>query len=350
MSAASGRMTAQLWPAAPACRCSKPRSRRPKRPGHHRPDKTGASAARLHGCTVAPAAGSGIKAVAGNTGIVGEITGFASVCLNGVEVAYDPATDVNIDGQAEPPAALRAGQIAAITAGADSGASDGLLAVKVAIRHEVAGPVSAVGAGTLTVAGQAVSRTAETRGLQTIRPGDWVAVSGLRNNAGVIVATRIDPQSAGSAIVHGNLTKERNGFWIGGLKLNIPPNAPRLRQGEAVTVTGQLDGSSLNAEAIAPDLLYTDPRAYFGPSVTRILMQSYVYTLGTAVHLAVGGSLGILEGARLYNRPGLALLELVELPGTSLLVVGQLFGIVGGEYNPFTHQPSIIEGNAPPPR
>jgi hypothetical protein len=110
-----------------------------------------------------------------------------------------------------------------------------------------------------------------------------------------------------------------------------------LRNGAAVTATGTLDGAVLNAATLQPDLLYSDPRAYFGPSVTRILMQSYVYTLGSAVHIAIGGSLGILSGVKLYNRPGLALLTLVELPGTSLLVVGQLFGLVDGAYNPFQH-------------
>jgi hypothetical protein len=104
----------------------------------------------------------------------------------------------------------------------------------------------------------------------------------------------------------------------------------------------------LNASTVKPDLLYSDPRAYFGPSVKRILLQSYVYTLGSAVHVALGGSLGILEGVKLYNRPGLALLKLVELPGTSVLVVGQLLGLVDGEYNPFAHQPAAVTQSAPP--
>jgi hypothetical protein len=53
------------------------------------------------GGTGAPPIGTGTKSATDNTGIIGEITGFASVCLNGVEVAYDPGTDINIDGQAE---------------------------------------------------------------------------------------------------------------------------------------------------------------------------------------------------------------------------------------------------------
>ncbi len=288
------------------------------------------------------------KAVAGDTGIVGQITGFASVCLNGVEVAYDPATTIDVEGQGETPAALRAGQIAAITAGTEAGTKDGLLAVKVAIRYEVTGPVTAVGSGMLTVAGQPVTRDAETRGLQPISPGTWVAVSGHRNNAGIIAATRIDHWPAGTVIVHGKLVRKGRDIRIGGLHLNLPPDAFPVRNGEAVTATGTLNGVTLDASAVTPDVLYSDPQAYFGPSVKRILMQSYVYTLGSAVHVALGGSLGILKGVTLYNRPGLALLKLVELPGTSVLVVGQLFGIVDGEYNPFTHQPANVRESSEP--
>lgn len=305
-------------------------------PEANTPVATPAGQNRGIGGTGAAPLGTGAKAVAGDTGIVGEITGFASVCLNGVEVAYDPATAINVEGQAESPEALRAGQIAAITANAESGTKDSLLAVKVAIRYEVAGPVSAVEAGTLTVAGQLITRNAGTRGLQTISPSDWVAVSGHRNNVGIIVATRIDLWPVGTVIVHGRLVRERNDARIGALPLILPSEADAPRNGEAVTATGPLNGGILDATT-TPDLLYSDPRAYFGPSVKRILMQSYVFTVGSAVHVALGASIDILKGVTLYSRPGLALLKLVELPGTSVLVVGQLFGLVNGEYNPVMH-------------
>jgi hypothetical protein len=47
----------------------------------------------------------------GGTGIVGVITGFASVCVDGLEIAYDRSAAVDIDGAAGTPAALRVGQI-----------------------------------------------------------------------------------------------------------------------------------------------------------------------------------------------------------------------------------------------
>lgn len=300
------------------------------------------------GGTGAPPLGTGAKAA--NTGIIGEITGFASVCLNGVEVAYDPATTINIDGQAEPPAALRAGQIAAITAGPDAEAKDGLLAAVVSIRHEVSGPVSALDANTLTVAGQTVTLRPDTRGIQHIALGDWIAVSGFRDHAGAIVATRIDPRTPGAVTVHGSIVKKKGGFWIGALKLHMPMISRSLRNGEAVTATGTLFGTELDVTSIAPDLLYSNPQAYFGPSVKKLLIQSYVYTVGGPVYLAVGTSIYLAEGKLFYNSSGPSLFSLIVSPRGTLEAVGQFLGAVGGEINPFTSLPMQNGGNAPPPR
>lgn len=301
------------------------------------------------GGTGAPALGT--KAAAGNTGIVGEITGFASVCLNGVEVAYDPTTAINIDGHAEPPAALRAGQIAAITAGPDAAAKDGLLADVVSIRHEVSGPVSAQDVNTLTVAGQNVVLRPDTRGMREIALGDWVAISGFRNHAGAIVATRIDPQTPGPVVVHGSIIKRENGFWIGALKLHMPLISKSLRNGEAVTATGTLFGTELDVNSISPDLLYSDPQAYFGPSVKRMLIQSYVYTVGGPIYIAVGTSIFLAEGKLFYNSSGPSLFSLIVSPRGTLEEVGQFLGSLGETINPFASRPAQNGGGGaqPPP-
>lgn len=291
------------------------------------------------GGTGAPALPGAVKQATGNTGIVGEITGFASVCLNGVEVAYDPATQFNIDGQAESPTALRAGQIAAITATPDKAARDGLRASLVSIRHEVSGPVASATGERLVVAGQPVSWTDQTRGLQHVGQGDWIAVSGFRNNAGIIVATRIDPRPPGPVTVHGTVARLNGGTWIGTLRLNMPLLSRRLHNGEAVTATGRLDGAVLDVDNITPDLLYSDPQAYFGPNVERILMQSYAYTLGGAIHIALGTSIGLLKGVLPFQQSGLTIWSLVRLPGGTLQAMGQFLGAVGSGENPFAGAP-----------
>ena len=292
------------------------------------------------GGTGAPSLGTGGKA-AGNTGIVGAITGFASVCLNGVVVAYDPATTIDINGQAETPASLRVGQVAVIVAGPDKAEGDRLRANSVVIRYEVTGPVSGVAASSVTVAGQIVSWDANTRGVRQIQPGDWIAVSGFRNNAGVITATRIDPAEPGPVTVHGNIAKTSDGFWIGGLKLDLPRAAPHLRKGEAVTVTGTLNGAVLEVDQIAPDLLYSDPQAYFGPNVRRLLIQSYALTVGGAVQFATGTSISLLQGALPFQQGGLGIWSLVRLPGGTLQVIGHFLGELGAGMSPFIGGPSM---------
>jgi len=288
------------------------------------------------GGTGGPATGP--KGVADKTGIVGEITGFGSVCLNGVEVAYGPATPIEVDGQAESASALRAGQIAAILAAPSGDAEEGLQAATVAIRHEVSGPVEEVNASALTVAGQTVLWNVKTRGVTHIAPGDWVAVSGLRNDSGAIVATRIDPRDPGIVTVHGKISKKQGAFWIGGLQLRLPPMSRPPRGGEYVTATGDLNGLNLYVQSVLPDLLYSDPQAYFGPTVKHLLIQSYIYTLGGTMHLAVGTSIYLAEGKLFYNPSEPSILSLVLSPRGTLLAVGQLLGAVGG-YIPFTGSP-----------
>lgn len=285
------------------------------------------------GGTGAPALST--KAATSNTGIVGEITGFASVCLNGVEVAYDPATAINIDGQDASPEAMRVGQIAAITAGPDAIAKDKLLANRVSIRHEVSGPVSGLDADTVTVAGQTVIVRPNTRGTRDIALGDWIAVSGFRNHAGAIVATRIDPQTLGIVTVHGTIVKRKGSFWIGELRLHMPIISRSMNQGEAVTASGTLFGNELDVTSISPDLLYSDPQAYFGPTVKKMLIQSYVYTLGGPVYIAVGTSIFLAEGKLFYNSSGPSLFSLIVSPRGTLKEVGQFLGSLGETVNPF---------------
>ncbi len=90
----------------------------------------------------------------GGTGIIGVITGFGSVCVNGFEVAYDPAVPVSVDGRPDGADILRVGQLAAIEASGGTGAM--LHARRLAVRHEVVGPVEAApgGTGALRVAGR----------------------------------------------------------------------------------------------------------------------------------------------------------------------------------------------------
>jgi hypothetical protein len=52
----------------------------------------------------------------GGTGIIGVVTGFASICVDGLEVAYDATSAVDIEGTTADPSQVRVGEVVAIEA------------------------------------------------------------------------------------------------------------------------------------------------------------------------------------------------------------------------------------------
>jgi hypothetical protein len=212
----------------------------------------------------------------GGTGIIGVVTGFASVCLDGREVGLGDTVPVSVDGEPASAAALRAGQLAAVGA---SGPGTALQARSVAVRHEVSGPVEAIEAdSTLRVAGQRVAASGDTWGERAPRPGEWVAVSGLRRADGVIVATRIDRRAPGGLVtVHGLLLAGPDGtLRIGDLEVRPAAGIPVAAPGQYATAFGRYrDGGVLLAEDVAPDVLAENPAAYFGGSVGVVIVEAY---------------------------------------------------------------------------
>ena len=292
----------------------------------------------------------------GGTGIVGVITGFGSILVNGLEVAYSPTTPITVDGIPETDAAPRVGQLATIVASEDNG----LRAVSIDLRHEVSGIVTSVTPGgpdgvsprgmspggvnpggvnpggvnpggvnpggmnpggvspggvspggvtpggmstgeatpgganpggaspnseTLVVAGQTVAIDGATEGTRTVHPGDWVAVSGLREPDGVIAASRIDPRRPGTVLVRGTVMQGPGGWRIGELSVQ-PPNGATVAAGTNISVRGTMVNGGLSDTTVDPDVLSSDPAAFFGAHVRRMVIESYVSAAGG--HLRVG--------------------------------------------------------------
>ncbi|CAH2601350.1 conserved protein of unknown function [Rhodovastum atsumiense] len=230
----------------------------------------------------------------GGTGIVAVITGFASVCLGGREVMLDDDTVVSMDGAAASTPALRAGQLAIVEA---TGAGTELRARRVQVRHEVSGPVEGLDAGNmLRVAGQQVAVTADTLGERSPAAGWWVRVSGLRRPDGSVLATRVDRMEPGPVTVHGPLRQVGRTLRIGTLTLR--PETAAI-PGHAVIASGRYIDGVLHADTLAPDLLVTDPAAYFRPDTRHVLFETYVTGLG--------GTLEFGAGTRVAASPGLGI-------------------------------------------
>lgn len=223
----------------------------------------------------------------GGTGILGVITGFASVCVNGLEIHTAPTLAVELEGVAASPAQLRAGQVVVVEA---VGPPEALRARRLAVRHEVIGPVEQQrGAEGLRVAGQEVRFTPEMRGGSAWRIGDWVAVSGLRRPDGRVMASRIDRRDPGPVLVRGIVEQDPQGLHIGALPFQPPLT---LRPGAAVTVTGRFAEGRFVTESVSGDLLLTDPARAFGAGVERLVIDSY-FTMTDGVLQLGGTSFGL---------------------------------------------------------
>jgi len=138
--------------------------------------------------------GTGMLASSGNglggTGIVGKITGFGSIFVNGIEVEYDRKTPFTINGNPAAYQQLAIGDVVEVLTTNNQQHTDAQI---INVRHEVIGEVESVNPLThsFTVQGQTVTPTQESSELPAI--GDRVAISGFRISDSHIQATRIFP-------------------------------------------------------------------------------------------------------------------------------------------------------------
>ena len=143
--------------------------------------------------------GTGTRAES-DVGMFGVITGFGSICVNGVEVHYDARTPVTANGEPASTQALAVGQVVAVRA---VGSGTQARARTIDIVDAAVGPVGAAeSSGTLLrVQGQSVRiepTTVLAGGLSpgrlaAIKVGEGLRVSGLRTADGSIMATRVEP-------------------------------------------------------------------------------------------------------------------------------------------------------------
>jgi hypothetical protein len=164
----------------------------------------------------------------GGTGILGLITGFGSVCVNGLKIEYDAATSIERNGMPAGVSDLAVGQVVRI----HTDPTRPLRAAHLTMESALAGPVDRidVARGMLWVMGQPVElrpdggvfdrRSGTASSLGEIKAGSHIDVSGLRRGDGVVVASRLDQRSENSpALITGtaNLVSA-NTVYVGGLR------------------------------------------------------------------------------------------------------------------------------------
>lgn len=256
----------------------------------------------------------------GGTGIVGTITGFGSIWVNGLEVDYDAKTKLLNNESTANANELAVGQIVVVEA---SGDDKRLKADKITVIHAVDGEISSIDAGQnkLTVLGQSVNRTAQTvvQDRQTqqsaiqLKQGEHVKVSGLRMANGQIVASRIDRTggTAESGVVGPITAMDGDTIQIYDLKIRTKERTG-FKVGQEILAKGRVENGVLNAAEV---ILSPVTRIY--GRTERINLQGYVGSVGPDGQVRIG-ELEVIPNpadANRQDRPAITPGELIQISG-----------------------------------
>lgn len=141
--------------------------------------------------------GIGGTGITGDIGVYGRVTGFGSICVNGMEIEYTAKTPVENNGRGASIQALRVGQVVAVRVYQKNGE---FRARKITVDKAVSGRVTSVNAkrGEMMVAKQKVVADGKGRAvMKLLKAGDHVSVSGMKRADGVIIAGLIERVKAG---------------------------------------------------------------------------------------------------------------------------------------------------------
>lgn len=195
--------------------------------------------------------GTGQKTEGQAAVVIGTITGFGSICVNGIEIHYSSSTPVQIDGKTANTEQLAIGQVVAVNV---SGAGSEVFAKDIQVMNVVAGLITEVEPvlNRLTVSGQRVQLSEKTHFAvdkaesNTIQKGSFVRVSGLRQADGDIVASRIERFTSRNTVhLRGAATHvTAQGFTIGGMKIETHGPAT-IKENQEVSGDGQLVGEKV---------------------------------------------------------------------------------------------------------
>lgn len=178
----------------------------------------------------------------GGTGIVGILTDFGSLRVNGLRVEMTNRTRVTTPFGPVSENALAAGQALTITA---AQSRDRLVAQEVRIDHALIGRLDGRGRR-LSVNG--IPLQLEEGAVIGATPGMRVAVSGVWLANG-LSATRIDPTAYGSDVIAGTVDRvDQVGVRVG--DQDVVPSGPTPPTGSYLVAEGQFDGTALQANRL----------------------------------------------------------------------------------------------------
>jgi hypothetical protein len=147
----------------------------------------------------------------------GQITGFASICVNGAEVHYNKDANVIVNGKVTDVGALKVGHVVSFAASQDNNGE--FYTKEIAVQNPVVGRVSGIipNKNKILIEGKTVHVNKNTNFVNSVRVGDKVSVSGLVNNKGDVLASLVSPASkedgpSDQNIEKHELVKQDSGF------------------------------------------------------------------------------------------------------------------------------------------
>ena len=180
----------------------------------------------------------------GGTGIVGTVTGFGSIFVNGIEVELSDQTKLGVNGQRVAEHLFKIGETVEIRV-ADAASYTHALTMN--IRHEVIGPVSSWDKEKrlMQVLGQQIRVAQDTA--QWL-PGQFVAVSGYLDQNGVIQARLVQPYQGNRILLRGEAREIQRRLENSGISITGDNRLSAFKG--AVLLEGNLQQQMLDIQRI----------------------------------------------------------------------------------------------------
>jgi hypothetical protein len=225
--------------------------------------------------------------------VIGTLTRFGSVCVNGEHVRYAPDVPTDIDGQAGTARDLQLGQVILLRVVRDD---DGdLSARRIAVVDAVVGPVTErdEAAQRFAVMGRWLRLGDDTMfgnaGSAVPELGVSVGVSGIAAPDGTLVATRVQAAWRGERAYVSGVVTELDGrmFDVEGVPVQVAGTGPLpdLERGVEVAVSGLWNGDRLEAESLVLNPLIDAAKS--APAV--VSLEGFLDRCGDTGRPAIGG-------------------------------------------------------------
>ena len=155
--------------------------------------------------------GTGIIANADSgQGLIGRITGYGSIFVNGIEVELDSRTEITVNDVSVADHDFSIGEVVEVLT-VDSRKHTS--AARINVRHEVIGRIAESSEGHLVIEGERI-KLPEASDRQ-YSAGEWVAVSGFRDHRGQVHASLVQPIERAGASAQVRTTPGKLPAWAG---------------------------------------------------------------------------------------------------------------------------------------